>query len=117
MWASAVIKDHLIKGYTTYEKRLRERGVKELQYTIELLQKTLKQNDLVTDIGNETIGLIISYTKTWQLLLAYDEETLILPDKGKQVSIPLTYESAIYAIEKLKCDLAVRGEATDLFGN
>src|SRR3990172_8244085 len=40
-WASQVLKEHLIRGYTTYDKRLAERGVSQLQQTVELLQKTL----------------------------------------------------------------------------
>lgn len=73
IWATKVLKDHLIRGYTTYEKRLSERGVKELQHTVELLQKTLVNHDLVNDLGREAIQLILSYAKTWDLLLAYDE--------------------------------------------
>jgi len=116
-WATSVLKEHLIKGYTLNKKRLAERGVKELQQSIELLQKTLKRNDLVNDIGIETIQLIMSYTKTWHLLLAYDEDKLILPAQGRQTVEILNYEAAIHAIETLKSDLAARNEATALFGN
>lgn len=117
IWATKVLKEHLTKGYTTYEKRLAERGVKELQQSIELLQKTLTRNDLVNDIGNETIQLIMSYAKTWHLLLAYDEDELALPAKGRQSIAILDYESAVHAINTFKSDLAARGEATTLFGN
>nr|MCH9743636.1 virulence protein RhuM/Fic/DOC family protein [Gammaproteobacteria bacterium] len=117
VWATQVLKDHLVRGYTVYEKRLAERGVKELQQSIELLQKTLTRNDLVNDIGIETIQLIMSYTKTWHLLLAYDEDTLTLPTQGKPSVSALRHEIAVYAIETLKSDLAARNEATDLFGN
>jgi len=117
IWATSILKEHLIKGYTTYEKRLAERGVKELQQSIELLQKTLTRNDLVNDIGIETIQLIMSYTKTWHLLLAYDEDQLKLPAQGGQVIAALNYESVAHAIETLKSDLAARNEATALFGN
>lgn len=116
-WATSVLKEHLIKGYTLNKKRLAERGVKELQQSIELLQKTLTRNDLVNDIGIETIQLIMSYTKTWHLLLAYDEDELTLPAQGRQAIAALNYESAIHAIETLKSDLAARNEATALFGN
>lgn len=116
-WATSILKTHLIKGHTLNNKRLAERGVKELQQSMELLQKTLTSNDLVNDIGRETVQLIISYTKTWHLLLAYDEDELALPTKGKKVVTELAYDSAIYAIETLKSDLAAKGEATALFGN
>lgn len=85
IWATQILKEHLVRGYTTYEKRLAERGIKELQQSVELLQKTLVHHDLVDDLGTQTIQLIISYTKTWHLLLAYDEGKLNLPhQKGKQ---------------------------------
>lgn len=117
IWATGVLKDHLIHGYTLYEKRLAERGVKELQQSIELLKKTLIGNNLVNDIGVETIQLIMSYTKTWNLLLAYDENKLTIPTRGKQSSIKLSYETAVNAIKTLKSDLASRHQVTNLFGN
>ena len=117
IWATSILKEHLIKGYTTYEKRIAERGVKELQQSIELLQKTLTRNDMVNDIGTETIQLIMSYTKTWHLLLAYDEDELALPVHAKQTTTMLDYETSMHAIATLKSDLAARDEATNLFGN
>ena len=44
-------------------------------------------NELINDIGAETIQLIMSYAKTWHLLLAYDENKLTLPKKGKTMAI------------------------------
>ncbi|HAT67205.1 MAG TPA: hypothetical protein DCS66_21855, partial [Flavobacteriaceae bacterium] len=117
IWATSILKEHLIKGYTTYEKRIAERGVKELQQSIELLQKTLTRNDMVNDIGTETIQLIMSYTKTWHLLLAYDEDELALPVHAKQTTTMLDYETAMHAIATLKSDLAARDEASNFFGN
>jgi DNA ligase (NAD+) len=80
-WATNVLNQHLILGYTTHEKRITERGIKELQQTVELLQKTLVTNELVNEIGVETIQLIMSYAKTWHLLLAYDENKLEFPER------------------------------------
>jgi len=116
-WATSLLKEHLIQGYTLNKKRLAERGIKELQQSIELLQKTLSRNDLVNDLGQETIQLIMSYTKTWHLLLAYDEDELTLPSQGKPAIAALPYKTAIQAIQTLKSDLSLRNEATPLFGN
>jgi prophage maintenance system killer protein len=116
IWATRVLKEHLIRGYTTYDKRLSERGVRELQQTVELLQKTLVHHDLVNDLGQEAIQLILAYTKTWDLLLAYDEGALKLPEQGKASAPKLSYEAALSAITSLKTDLGARHEATHLFG-
>ena len=115
-WATGVLKQHLIRGYTIYEKRLAERGIKELQQTVELLCKTLTHHELVNDLGVATLQLIISYAKTWNLLLAYDEDKLKLPKKSKQAIAHLAYQSAVEAISALKSDLIARGKATELFG-
>lgn len=100
-WASAILKQHLIQGYTTNEKRLTERGINELQQAMKLLQKTLTQNKLVNEVGTETIQLIMSYTKTWHLLLAYDENELAMPGKTKLPITELSYEVVINAIKPL----------------
>lgn len=115
-WASQVLKEHLIRGYTTYDKRLSERGVRELQQTVKLLEKTLVRHDLVNDLGQEAIQLILAYTKTWDLLLAYDEGQLELPVQGRETIPKLSYQVALSAIESLKVDLSARNEATHLFG-
>lgn len=115
-WAAQVLKEHLIRGYTTDDKRLSERGVKELQQTVELLQKTLVHHEMVNDLGQEAIQLILAYTKTWDLLLAYDEGELKLPAQTKEAVPRLNYEAALSAIQSLKIDLGARGDATHLFG-
>ena len=76
IWATNVLKEHLIHGFTIYKPRLAQQGLNELQQTMTLLQKTLKHHELVSDLGIEAIQLILSYTKTWSLLLAYDEDKL-----------------------------------------
>jgi DNA ligase (NAD+) len=116
IWATQVLKDHLVHGYTTYDKRLSERGVHELQQTVELLKKTLVHHELVSDLGKEAIQLILSYAKTWGLLLAYDEGELKLPAQGSSTEPRLNYEVALSAIESLRVDLAARNESTHLFG-
>jgi DNA ligase (NAD+) len=114
-WASQVLKDYLIQGYSLHKEQLAKKGVAELQRVIDLLQKTLNNNQLVNDIGQETLGIILNYSKTWHLLLAYDENTLKFPDKTSS-SILLKYTDAIKAIQSLKENLAQRREASALFG-
>jgi len=116
IWATNVLKDHIIQGYTIHEKRLAERGIRELQESMELLQKTLIQNDLVNDIGSEVIQLIMSYAKTWDLLLAYDEDRLALPEFKTVETLELGYLDSQKAITALKDNLMAKSQATDFFG-
>jgi hypothetical protein len=41
IWATSVLKDHLIKGYTVNEKRLAEKGLSEMEQAVDLLSRTL----------------------------------------------------------------------------
>ncbi len=116
-WSSEVLKKYLIDGYVLRKKRLAEQGIKELQQSIALLQKTLVSNELVNDIGVETIQVIMSYAKTWHLLLAYDEDNLVLPEIGKPPLSSLDYQDAIKSIAALKNELNQKNEATALFGH
>ncbi|HQS85085.1 MAG TPA: virulence protein RhuM/Fic/DOC family protein [Alphaproteobacteria bacterium] len=115
-WATSVLKEHLIKGYSIHTHQIAKRGLSELTQTIELLQTTLKNNELASDIGIEAIQLILKYAKTWHLLLAYDEDKLTLPEGSKKSSLELTYQDASKSIAFLKSNLLSRNEATPLFG-
>lgn len=112
IWATHVLKDHLVKGYTFYENRLLEKGFNDLQQSIDLLQKTLIQQNLVADIGKEALRLVSDYAKTWEVLKDYDEDTLVLPTK-KNLGQPLSYNDAINAIHDLREYLG----GSSLFGN
>ena len=117
IWATQILKEHLIQGYTVYKPRLAQQGLRELQQTVELLQKTLIRHEWVSDMGAEAIQLILSYAKTWSLLLAYDEDQLSLPTQGWSAVTTLSYEAAVSAITALKTDLLAKQEATPLFGH
>ena len=117
VWASEVIKNHIINGYSINKRRLAEHGLSELQQVVALLQKTLVNNKLINDIGKETIELINNYAKTWNILLAYDEDRLIIPTNFKKTINKLEYPAALNAIVALKKELAHRKEASNLFGN
>lgn len=116
MWGTQLLKEYLVKGHVIYKKRVAERGIEELERTVELLQKTLLHHDLVGDIGAQAIQLIIGYAKTWHLLLAYDENRLMVPEQGHSPLVPFNRESVFEAITALKQDLKSRGEASELFG-
>lgn len=78
-WATRVLREHLVHGYTLNQARLAERGLDEARQAIELLARTLESQALVSDEGREVVALIAGYAKTWRRLLQYDEDRLSLP--------------------------------------
>jgi len=115
-WASKVLQDHLLKGYSLHEERLAQRGLKELESALSLLSQTLKTHALMSDIGTAALSIIQHYAKTWHTLLAYDENRLSAPEKLAASDIFLSEEEAKAAIVQLKHTLIEVGEASALFG-
>jgi prophage maintenance system killer protein len=117
IWATRTLKDHLLRGYTLNEKRLREKGLGEIEEAVDLLSRTLNQNALVTDEGRAVLEVVQQYTRAWRLLLQYDEDRLPgAPERPVKPTAELTLSHAYSAIAELKKSLAVRGESSDLFG-
>lgn len=115
-WATKILKDHLLHGYTLNQQRLTERGLGEAQAALDLLARTLESNALVSDTGQAVLALISSYAKTWRLLVQYDEDQVPMPDGCQPARGVLEYGQARHAIAELKTDLAARNEASSLFG-
>ncbi len=115
-WATSVLKDHLINGYTVNQKRLAEKGISEMEQVVHLLSQTLQQNELVNEEGRAVLDVINRYAKTWSLLLQYDEDELKLPKKRHPSKKHLDYKHTQEAIVSLRNELIDRGEGSALFG-
>jgi prophage maintenance system killer protein len=117
IWATSVLKDHLVKGYTLNQNRLAEKEFGEARQMLELLSNTLESHNLVSDEGMSVLNIVNRYSRTWQLLWQYDEDSLDLPKKEKKDGMVLELDSAREAIVSLRQDLLGKSEATDIFGN
>ena len=116
IWATSVLRDHLIKGYTVNERRLAEKGLAEMEQVISLLARTLKSHEALSDEGKAVLEVVGRYAKSWSLLLKYDEDRLELPKNRHPARRSLDYARTGKSIKALKDDLMARGEASELFG-
>lgn len=117
IWATRTLRDHLLRGYTLNERRLAERGLGEVEQAVGLLARTLTTHALVTDEGRAVLDVVQRYTRSWRLLLEYDEQRLgERPAKPVVPVASLTLEDARAAMAKLRGEVASRGEAGALFG-
>ncbi|MDU9050249.1 MAG: virulence protein RhuM/Fic/DOC family protein [Candidatus Electrothrix sp. Rat3] len=115
IWATTVLKQHLVQGYTLHQKRLAEKGATEIRQVLDLLSNTLESHDLVSDDGRTVLTLVRNYARTWQLLWQYDEDSLPLPKAETNGRVPEAAEVR-EAIASLRLNLLERGEATEIFG-
>ena len=116
-WATKILKQHLLQGYSVNKKRLLEAREKfqELQEIISFLQEKSKK-ELLKGQEGEVLSLLSRYTKTLTLLEEYDKNKL-KDSKGKKTKFILTYNNCLQIIIELKKELSFKKEAGDLFGN
>ncbi|MDR5891324.1 virulence protein RhuM/Fic/DOC family protein [Halomonas mongoliensis] len=114
-WATQVLKDHLVQGYTLNQRRLAERGI-EFEQVVDLLSRTLTNQGLVSRKGEAVARVISDYARSWSLLQGYDEQQLAEVGIRQPDMQPLELDEALDAIGELKQALIAKSEATELFG-
>lgn len=67
-WATRVLREHLVQGYSFNQTRLAERGLLEARQTLDLLARTLRNQALEDSSGRAVVELIVGYADTWLLL-------------------------------------------------
>lgn len=96
-WATKILKEYMIKGYSVNQKRL------------EYLEKTVKLIDIAGRIDNdlkgtevkEIIKVINNYSSALNLLDDYDHRRITKPN-GTKINKQITYDECIGIINKLK---------------
>jgi len=111
-WATRVLRDHLVKGYTVHEQRLREESAKllELQQTVELLARTLTARELVSDDGRDVLQVVRDYAYALATLDRFDHGTLVVEATSGPAAYVLGYEEGIGIVRSMK------GSFAGLFG-
>lgn len=112
-WATARLKDYLLKGYAINQDRLAQ-NAHELEQALLLIQKTAKSPELTLDGGRGLVDIVSRYTQTFLWLQQYDEGLLSDP-KGELGGALPSLDEARQALAGLKADLVAKGEATELF--
>lgn len=120
IWATSILRSHILDGYTLNQKRLLEIKGKQLsdfEQAVSLVRKTIDTRQLSSKESDGILRVITDYAKSWVLLQKYDQGKLQLPAKTKKPKIIFTYDEIKTFILELKNDLIVKKEATELFGH
>ena len=116
IWATGVLKEHILSGYTLNQKRLLEQAekLKELEKAIAFIEEK-SHKGLLNNQARELLSIINEYAKSLTLLAQYDEGQIALY-KGKIAKFTLTYSHCLEVIARIKAELTRKGEAGILFG-
>jgi len=110
-WATKVLKQHLVEGYTVNNKQF-EANKQKLLKAFEDLKKLASENVKVSK--NDVLDLVKSFTGTWFTLESYDKD--MFPSTGlNEVSLEVEASELYKAVEIFKYELIEKEEATDLF--
>lgn len=114
IWATNVLRKHLVDGYTLNQKRLESQIEKyhDLQQSIKLLEGVIASRELNSDEATGLLQVITTYNKSLSLLGQYDYGQL--PEHSGQVEVKyrLDYHTSHKVITELKAQL----RTSDLFG-
>lgn len=118
IWATNVLRNHLVKGYTIYERRLKKDAERrrELEETLKLIEAARKREELKSTEAEGLLAVITEYTRSWLLLHQFDTGKMAVDKLNRQIAYEITYDEAQKAIEALKGVLILKNEAGELFG-
>lgn len=105
-WATSILRDHLVQGYTINEQRLRDESPKllEMQRAMELLTRTLSQQQLVSELGKDVLQVITDYAYALSTLDRYDHGSLAIEQTSDTGEFVLEYEVANRIVQSMKGD-------------
>jgi len=114
IWATNVLKRHLIDGYTLNEKRLTEQAQKfqALQRAVKLIAEMKDHKHLEYKEAMGLLEVIGDYNYALGLLDDYDYKRLKITKISKEEKFILSYDFAIEAVNELKGKIGT----SDLFG-
>ncbi len=116
IWATKILKNHLLKGYSVNQQLLlsQKNKFKELQTTIDYLESQAR-HDLLRGQGLELLSLVQDYTRSLNLLEQYDNKKFT-KRRGTKVIKPLTADLAQKVIENIRDQLSKSGKSLGMLG-
>lgn len=103
IWATQVLKDHILKGYTLNERRLKTQvsRLKELQHAVAIMGRIISERTITGTEAEGLLKVVTGYSLALSLLDKYDHQQLRLHGTTEVGRFILTYEAACSAIARM----------------
>jgi prophage maintenance system killer protein len=103
-WATQVLREHLVRGFTLNEKRLQdqEQKLEDLRRTVGLLEQTLVHQAIGLDEAKGLLQVITDYAYALTTLDRFDHGTLAIEQTTRPAAYLMTYEAAIKIVTAMK---------------
>ncbi|MEI7901329.1 MAG: virulence protein RhuM/Fic/DOC family protein [bacterium] len=107
IWATNVLKQHIVQGYTVNAKRL-----KELKQTLKLAADISKRKALTGDEASILLQTVSEYAAALNLLDDYDHQRVTLAKTSSRQAKAVTYDETLRLIDAMR----QRFGDSDVFG-
>jgi len=97
IWATQVLRAHILKGYSVNQRRL-----KELRQSLKLVEQVLDRYDLSSDQAKELLHVVIDYERALDLLDDYDHQRLRPAPRPAAHAVRLAYDEATALIDQMR---------------
>ncbi len=97
IWATNILKQHLVQGYSVNEKRL-----KALQQSIKLASDISRRKSLSGDEATALLQTVSEYAYALDLLDDYDHQRVALRKTSKRKAKAVSYEEALELVEQMR---------------
>lgn len=114
IWATNVLRNHLVTGYTINEKRLKAQAQMyyELQNSVKLLENVLALDEITQEQARGIIEVVTDYAYALDMLDQYDFNKLSLKKTTRKEHYKLDYNEGLSIIQNLKAQFG----GSDIFG-
>jgi prophage maintenance system killer protein len=97
IWATKLLREHLLKGYTVNERRLRD-----LNQAVRLIAAVADRQDLSGDEARALLRVVGEYRFALDLLDDYDYQRVSAPTAGEKTVHSLNYPETLRIVEQLR---------------
>jgi death-on-curing family protein len=97
IWATRVLRDHLVQGYSVNQARLRDLG-----QAVRLIADTAQRRDLAADEAQALLAIVGDYNRALSLLDDYDHQRVSTPGRRTAAPYVLHEEEALRIVEGLR---------------
>lgn len=102
IWATNVLRQHLIQGYSVNEKRL-----KALKQTLRIAADISRRKLLTGDEASALLQTVSEYSHALDLLDDYDHQRVAVRKTSQRKALPVSYEEVVGLVDQMR----------DRFGN
>lgn len=113
IWASRILKEHLIQGYTINQKRLREQQqqIQKFKESIRIVERGLSDNIETIDQARSIVKVLADFSQGLEILDSYDHGSLETCGKSCGPAVKIELQEFLDVVQAMRRDFD-----SDLFG-